>query len=76
MLVVLTSVGIMLAFSPAAAPIVAIPWGVLLLGAITHRVARRRGVSPWRETLKHAFVALIVIVVSRVVGGWIAAHVH
>jgi len=48
----------------------------VLLGAVTFGVARARRKSPWREMVKHILVALIVIGVSRLVGGWIAVHVH
>jgi VIT1/CCC1 family predicted Fe2+/Mn2+ transporter len=76
LLVASSFVGIVLVCSPAVAMMVAILWGTFLLAAITHGVARLRGVSPWREMSKHIFVALLVIAVSRVLGGWIAAHVH
>lgn len=39
-------------------------------------VARLRNMSPGREMLKHIVVALAVVVVSRILGGWIAANVR
>ncbi|HVW24439.1 MAG TPA: hypothetical protein VHC69_03680 [Polyangiaceae bacterium] len=75
-LVVMSFVGIAVVAPFRAAPIVALTWGMLLLGALTHRIARARGVSPWRETLKHVFVALLVVAVSRALGAWIAANVR
>lgn len=51
-------------------------WGLFLLAALSHGVARTRNVSPWHEMLKHVVVALAVVAVSRLLGGWIAAHVR
>jgi VIT1/CCC1 family predicted Fe2+/Mn2+ transporter len=75
-IVAMSFVGIALLAPLSAAPIAALLWGVLLLVALTHVVARARNARPWRETFKHVTVALAVIAVSRVLGGWIAAHVH
>jgi VIT1/CCC1 family predicted Fe2+/Mn2+ transporter len=50
---------------------VGLTWGILLLGTLTFVVARHRGVSPWIETAKHLAIALLVIVVSRLIGAWI-----
>jgi VIT1/CCC1 family predicted Fe2+/Mn2+ transporter len=76
LVVSLTFVGIVLAAAPALTPMLSIGWGIVLLGAVTFGVARARRKSPWREMVKHILVALIVIGVSRLVGGWIAVHVH
>jgi VIT1/CCC1 family predicted Fe2+/Mn2+ transporter len=75
-LVAISFVGIALCSPLSVAPTVALVWGMLLLAALTHVVARARKASPWRETVKHVTVALVVIGVSRVLGGFIADHVH
>jgi VIT1/CCC1 family predicted Fe2+/Mn2+ transporter len=54
---------------------VVVAWGMALLCTLTYFVARARGAPPWLEVVKHLTVALVVIVVSRVVGAWILAHV-
>lgn len=76
LVVALTFVGIVAAVSPELAPMLSIGWGIALLGAVTFGVALARRTSPWREMVKHILVALVVIGVSRLVGGWIAVHVH
>jgi VIT1/CCC1 family predicted Fe2+/Mn2+ transporter len=74
-LVVMTFVGIVLASPPSVAPVVSVAWGMVLLAAISHGVARARNAPPRQEMLKHLLIALAVIAVSRLLGGWIAGHV-
>ncbi len=75
LLVALSFVGVVLVFSARAAPAVAAVWGALLLGALSYALARVRRVGPWGEIAKHLVVAVAVMVVSRFLGEWIAAHV-
>ena len=74
-LVVLSFVGIVITFPGRAAQAVATAWGMLLLGGLIYFLSRLRQVRPWREITKHLLVAVVVVAVSRVLGGWIAAHV-
>lgn len=74
--VAMSFVGIALVVPLSSAPTIAVVWGTLLLGALTHAVARARGASPWRETFKHVVVASLVVAVSRILGAWIAGHVR
>jgi VIT1/CCC1 family predicted Fe2+/Mn2+ transporter len=74
-LVVLSFVGIVITFPGRAAQAVATAWGLLLLGGLIYFLSRLRQVRPWREILKHLLVAIVVVAVSRLLGGWIAAHV-
>jgi len=76
LLVVLSFVTIVLLFPRGYALATAMGWGFLLLGALSYVLARERRVSPLREIVKHFAVAIGVVVVSRVLGAWIAAHVH
>ena len=57
---------------PAASAI----WAALLLGALSHVIARIRHVSSLSEMFKHVVVALAVVAVSRILGRWIAATIH
>jgi VIT1/CCC1 family predicted Fe2+/Mn2+ transporter len=74
-LVVLSFVGIVLAFPGRAVQPLAAAWGMLLLGTLTYVLSRLRRVPPWREITKHLAVGIVVVSVSRILGGWIAAHV-
>jgi VIT1/CCC1 family predicted Fe2+/Mn2+ transporter len=74
-LVVMTFVGIVIAFPGRAAPAVATLWGILLLGVLTYVLSRQRHERPWRGIAMHLVVAIVVVAISRNLGGWIAAHV-
>jgi len=75
LIIAITFVGLVLLSPPSIVVAISVAWGVLLLGALTYGVARIRRVNPWPEMIKHLIVALIVIGVSRELGGWIASHV-
>ena len=53
---------------------VVLAWGMALLCTLTYFVARGRRVSPGLEVIKHLAVAIVVIIVSRVIGAWIVAR--
>jgi VIT1/CCC1 family predicted Fe2+/Mn2+ transporter len=74
--VALSFVSIVLFLPMGTATIIAVAWGVLLLGALSFLLARARSVSPVREILKHIGVAVAVVAVSRALGSWISANVH
>ncbi len=59
--------------APSLVPVV-LAWGMALLCTLTYFVARGRGVPPGLEVLKHLAVAIVVIIVSRVIGAWIVAR--
>ena len=60
-------------FPLAYAGNVSIVWGMVLLATLTYLVARERKVNPHLEVVKHVAVAAAVIIVSIVIGHWIAA---
>ena len=74
-LIALSFVAMVLSLPHAYGGMVVLSWGCLLLAMISYSVARARGASPWRETAKHLGVAFLVIVTSRLIGGWIVSHV-
>lgn len=49
----------------------ALAWGTLLLAALSWALARERQASALSEVVKHLVVAALVILVSRLIGGWI-----
>ncbi len=75
LLVALSFLGIVVACPLRSAPAIATARGLFLLGTLTFILSRARRVSPWREIGKHVVVAIVVVAVSRMLGGWIAAHV-
>jgi len=69
-----TFVVLVIALPPAMMGPVLLGWGLVLLAALTYRVARARGVSVVSEIAKHIAVALLVVFVSRTIGAWIRAY--
>ena len=55
----------------ALAPGAALTWGTLLLAALSWVLARERQVRALPEVAKHLVVAALVILISRLIGGWI-----
>jgi hypothetical protein len=64
----LTFVLILAALPRLAAVRLSVIWGFILLSALCHLLARARRVSTWSETWKHAVVAVVVILISKVIG--------
>ena len=74
-LMVAGSFAILALLTPAHSLVpVVLGWGMALLCTLTYFVARGRGVAPGPEVLKHLAVAILVIVVSRLIGAWIVAR--
>ncbi len=49
----------------------ALGWGMLLLGALSYFLALQRQQRPVPEIAKHLVIAIVVLLISRVVGYWI-----
>ncbi len=56
----------------AAAVAASIVWGVVLLAWLSHRLAVSQGESPWRAIAEHLAIAVVVVLLTRIVGLWIA----
>jgi VIT1/CCC1 family predicted Fe2+/Mn2+ transporter len=52
---------------------VSIVWGVVLLGTLSIFIAESRKENAWRVVSEHLVIALAVIVLTRLIGQWIAA---
>jgi VIT1/CCC1 family predicted Fe2+/Mn2+ transporter len=68
LLVSLSFVLLVLTLPLAWAFVVALMWGLLLLGTLTRLVARRRGANVAPELWKHLAATLAVLAVSRAIG--------
>ncbi|WP_447974664.1 hypothetical protein [Nitrospira sp. Kam-Ns4a] len=63
-----------LALPLGAAVGVSIVWGVLLLAVLSLAIARARGVRPWPVIGEHVAIAVLVVALTHLVGGWIGAR--
>jgi hypothetical protein len=50
-----------------------IAWGLVLITAMTYLMDRQRKGGPWKAIAEHVFIALFVVAVSNLVGGWVGA---
>jgi vacuolar iron transporter family protein len=48
-------------------------WGLLALATLSHIVAKRENENPVKVIGEHLFIAMIVILLTNSVGGWISA---
>ncbi len=62
-----------LIFSLSTAVIVSAIWGLSLLGIFSYYIAREGKTRPWKVVAEHLIIALLVIVITHYVGGWIGA---
>jgi len=46
-------------------------WGLTLLAVISYTIAKGRGVNPYVAVLEHVGIAILVIIGSHMVGGWL-----
>ena len=61
-----------LLFDLTTAILVAIAWGMSILVVISYRMARNRGENPLYVIGEHLGIAILVIVITHLAGGWIA----
>ena len=63
-------------FSNPLAIIISITWGFLLLGIFSFYLAKKQSLSYWRVICEHWATALVVIVLSNLVGDLISRFIH
>jgi len=75
LLICLSFVLIVAVFPVQAAVLWGLVWGMSLLAILSYILARHRRVSGLAEVGKHLGVAFTIILVSKIIGHWIATHV-
>jgi len=55
-----------------AAVIASIIWGLCVIITLSYFLARSRKESPWLIILEHSGIALLVVVLSHLIGSWVA----
>ncbi len=64
-----------LLFQLSTAIVVSIIWGLSLLSILSFRIAKAQGKIPWKVVGEHLIIALVVILTTHYVGGWISSRV-
>jgi VIT1/CCC1 family predicted Fe2+/Mn2+ transporter len=62
-----------LLFQLSTAIIVSVIWGLLLLGIFSFYIAKKQKIRPWTVIAEHLLIALVVIIITHYVGGWIGS---
>ena len=56
----------------APAVMASVLWAFALLAWLSYRLAVAQGASPWRAIAEHLTIAVVVVVLTHVVGAWVA----
>jgi VIT1/CCC1 family predicted Fe2+/Mn2+ transporter len=56
--------------------VISVIWGLLLLAVLSFFVARAQAIPPWKVIGEHLLIALCVVVMTYVVGGWVQGLVE
>jgi len=67
----LTFVIPVLLFELNTAVLVSIAWGLLALAAFSYRMAKSQKEKSWKVVGEHVLIAVMVIIATHLVGGWI-----
>jgi len=72
LLTALTFLVPVLLFDLPTAIIVSIAWGLAVLTLLSHRLAVRQAVPPWKVIGEHLLIAGVVIALTHLLGDWVA----
>ena len=68
----LTFVIPVLLFSLQTAIVISIIWGLLLLSTFSYYIARKRNENPSKAILEHVLIAILVVIITYLIGNWIS----
>ncbi|MFH1591134.1 MAG: hypothetical protein ABIC95_04370 [archaeon] len=72
LVVALTFLVPILSFTSLSAIAVSIVWGLFIISVFSYLIAKRRAVNPWSAILEHLAIAMLVIIVTQLVGMGVA----
>ena len=61
-----------LLFEINEAIIISVLWGLLVIGLVSFKIARKKKEAAWKVVAEHLLIALVVIIITHFVGDWIA----
>ncbi len=56
----------------STAIIVSLIWGMLVLAVLSYTMAKSQGETPWKTVAEHIAIAILVIVITHLVGDWVS----
>jgi len=60
-----------LLFSITTAIIISLIWGLGLLSVFSYYLAQKQKIQPWKVIAEHVLIAVLVIIITHLVGQWI-----
>lgn len=70
-LIALTFIIPILLLNLHAAIITSIIWGMILLSALSYKIAKDRHAKPWKAVAEHLVIGVVVIIITYYLGTWI-----
>ena len=61
-------------FQLSTAVIISIAWGLLLIGAFSYYIAKKEGIKPIKAIREHLLIAILVIILTNLVGRFAAFY--
>ncbi len=68
----LTFVGPILLLELSQAILVSVIWGFSTLSIFSYIIAKQQNDNPWKATVEHLLIGLLVVLITQYVGDWIA----
>ena len=67
------SFAVPLLYLPLGQAVVAsVLWGIVVIVVLSYFLARAQGSSPWAIIAEHVGIAVLVVVLSHLIGGWVS----
>lgn len=60
-----------LLFELSTAIVVSVAWGLFLLGLLSYHIAKKQKKKVWKVIAEHLVIALIVIMITHLIGDWV-----
>lgn len=70
----LTFIVPLLLFNLSTAIIISVIWGLSMLSIFSYFLVTNQKTSRWKVVLEHLIIALIVILITHLVGDWVSAY--
>ena len=61
-----------LLFQLQTAVIISIIWGLSLLAIFSFSIAKQRNINPAKAVIEHLVIAVLVIIVTHILGDWVS----
>ena len=60
-------------FPVKLAVVISVLWGLSTVAFLSYKIAKEQGTSPVKAILEHVMIAVVVVLMTQVVGNWVAS---